>query len=57
MFESAIKPHILQQMAIKTQSPDDKDNNANDDTVPQPRPLARRAAAQSAPQQQTRRRR
>ena len=51
MFEAAIKPHILQQMVVKTQSPDDKDNNANDDTVPQPRlPMGGRRAA--APQQQ-----
>lgn len=33
MFESAVKPHVLQQMAFKLQIPDDKDNNADDDSL------------------------
>ena len=58
MFESAIKPHILQQMVVKTQAPLDKDNNANDDTVPQPTPrLPMRQRTEAAPQQQKARRR
>ena len=52
MFESAIKPHILQQMVVKTQFSDDKDNNADDDTVPVDR---RRTATQPRQQQQQQR--
>jgi len=33
MFEAAIKPHILQQMQVKSQTIDDKNNNADDDTT------------------------
>ena len=54
MFEAAIKPHILKQMVVKTQFSDDKDNNADDDTVPVPK-APRRQQQQSARQQPTRR--
>ena len=33
MFEAAIKPHIIQQMQLKAQTVDDKNNNADDDTT------------------------
>lgn len=33
MFEAAIKPHIIQQMATKLQFIDDKNNDADDDTL------------------------
>lgn len=33
MFESAIKPHIMQQMMLKNQAVADKNNDSNDDTI------------------------
>jgi len=56
MFEAAMKPHIMGQMNMKLISVDDKNNNADDDTVPRnvPRQRAPVAAAtgQRAPRRQ-----
>jgi hypothetical protein len=59
MFEAAMKPHIMGQMNMKLISVDDKNNNADDDTIPRnvPRQRAPVAAAtgRRAPRQAARR--